>query len=103
MYAIVEIKKKQYKVSEGETIRVDRMLNEPGESLEFDSVMLLAEEKEVHVGTPFVEGAKVRMTVKEEFRDKKVRVVKFKRRKGYERTHGHRQTYTLLSVDQITL
>ncbi len=101
MYAIVEVKGKQYKAVEGETIRVDKISMEAGESFDVESIMLLSKDEDVTVGTPFVKGAKVSFTIKGSQRSKKIRVVKFKRRKGYERNHGHRQDYTLLTVNSI--
>jgi large subunit ribosomal protein L21 len=64
-------------------------------------VLLLSGEGDPKVGTPYVEGAKVTAVIKDSFKDKKVKVFKFKRRKGYKRTQGHRQNYTLLQVEDI--
>ncbi len=101
MYALVEIKGKQYKAEKGAVLKVDKFANEAGDKVEFDSVLLLSGEGEPKVGTPYVEGAKVTAVIKDSFKDKKVKVFKFKRRKGYKRTQGHRQNYTLLQVEDI--
>ena len=101
MYALVEIKGKQYKAEKGAVLRVDKFSNEAGEKVEFDSVLYLSGEGDPKVGAPYVEGAKVTAVVKDAFKDKKVKVFKFKRRKGYKRTQGHRQQYTLLQVEDI--
>jgi len=100
MYALVEIKGKQYKAEKGTKLKVDLMDQEKGSKVEFDSV-LLTSDKEVKVGTPYVKDAKVTATVEDHFKDKKVLVFKFKRRKGYRRKQGHRQQYTLLKVNDI--
>ncbi len=100
MYALVEILGKQYKAEKGSLLKVDRMDKEAGAKVEFESVLMFGGDKVV-VGTPYVEGAKIVATVKEEIKDKKVTIFKFKRRKGYQRQQGHRQKYTLIQVDKI--
>ncbi len=102
MYALVEIKGKQYKVEKGSQIRVDLLGEEAGKTVEFDSVLMLAGDKEPKIGKPYVEGAKVTATVGEIVKDKKVNVIKFKRRKGYHRNQGHRQKYCMIEVKDIT-
>ncbi len=101
MYALVEIKGKQYKAEKGSVLKVDKFDNQAGDKVEFDSVLLISGEGEPKVGTPYVEGAKVTAVVKDNVKDKKVKVLKFKRRKGYKKTQGHRQQYTLLEVESI--
>ena len=101
MYALVDIKGKQYKAEKGGTLRIDRISKEAGDKVEFDSVLLFSDEDRVEVGTPFVKGIKVTATVEEHVSDKKVIVFKMKRRKGYRRKRGHRQHYTILKVDKI--
>ena len=103
MYALVEIKGKQYKAVKGSVLKVDRFDVAVGDSLEFDKVMLVSDEKETKVGAPYVVGAKVTATIGETIKDKKVIVFKKKRRKGYKKTQGHRQQYTLLTVEDIKL
>ena len=101
MYALVEIKGKQYKAKKGEVLKIDRIAQVKGESVDFDTVLLLRGEDSVKVGTPYVDGASVKATVEDHGRDKKVVVFKYKRRKNYRRKRGHRQQYTLLKVDDI--
>jgi len=102
MYALVEIKGKQYKVVEGDVLTVDKLENEAGDSLEFDTVLLTSNEGDVKVGTPYVDGVKVQATVEEHAKGIKIFVHKFKRRKGYRRKQGHRQQYSKLKVTGIT-
>ncbi|MBB6479034.1 50S ribosomal protein L21 [Spirochaeta isovalerica] len=103
MYALVEIKGKQYKAEKGSVLRVDRFDAEAGQSLELDKVMLVSDDKETKIGTPYVDGAKVTAKIGETIKDKKVIVFKKKRRKGYKKTQGHRQQYTMLTVEDIKL
>lgn len=102
MYALVEIKGKQYKVAEGDTLNVDKLEKESGDALEFDTVLLTSDEGKVKVGTPYVSGVKVTATVEEHGKGDKIVVKKFKRRKGYRRTQGHRQQYSTIKVTGIT-
>ncbi len=101
MYALVDIKGKQYRAEKGVKLKVDRIQNKAGDRIEFDTVLLLSDDDRVEVGTPFVKGIKVKATVEDHVSDKKVTVYKMKKRKGYRRTKGHRQQYTLLTVEDI--
>ena len=101
MYALVEIKGKQYKAEKGAVLKVDRIDSEKGESLEFDKVLMLSNDSDVKIGTPYVEGIKVQGSVEDQIKDKKVIVFKYKRRKNYRRTQGHRQQYTLVKIKDI--
>ena len=103
MYALVEIKGKQYKAVKGSVLKVDRFDAAVGDSLEFDKVMLVSDEKETKVGAPYVAGAMVTAKIGDTIKDKKVIVFKKKRRKGYKKTQGHRQQYTMLTVEDIKL
>ena len=102
MYALVEIKGKQYKAREGATLTVDHLNREAGTTVEFSTVMMLRGDSEPKIGRPYIEGAKVTATVGESFKAPKVRVLKFKRRKGYHRMRGHRQQYTVIKVEGIS-
>jgi len=102
MYAVIKSGGKQYKVSEGQTLQVERLDVEEGASVDIDQVLLLADGDEVTVGTPYVEGGKVTATVKSHGQGKKVDIVKFRRRKDYHRHHGHRQDYTELQITGIS-
>ena len=101
MFAVFESGGKQHRVSEGDVIRVERLSGEPGQSVEFDHVLLVSEGDDVAVGAPYVEGGKVTAEVVEQGRADKVRVIKFKRRKNYLRRAGHRQQYTAVRITGI--
>ena len=101
MYALVEIKGKQYKVEQGSLIKVDLLGEEAGNKVEFDTVLMLSGDKGPKIGQPYVKGAKVTATVGETVKGTKVMVLKFKKRKGYHRTQGHRQKYSLIKVNEI--
>lgn len=102
MYAVIKTGGKQYRVNEGDTIRVESLGVGEGESVEFDNVLMVGEEgKEPKIGAPYVEGGKVTGTVKAEGRHKKIDVIKFKRRKNYRRHYGHRQPYVEVEITGI--
>lgn len=101
MYALVEIKGKQYKAEKGTLLKVDKIDSEKGDSLEFDKVLMLSNDSDVKIGTPYVEGIKVQGSVEDQIKDKKIIVFKYKKRKNYKRTQGHRQQYTLVRVNDI--
>ncbi|MFO7850564.1 MAG: 50S ribosomal protein L21 [Spirochaetia bacterium] len=102
MYALVEIKGKQYKAEEGKTLKVDRIENETGEKVEFETVLMTGGNESTKIGAPYVKGAKVEATVEDHGRGSKIKVFKFKRRNGYRRKAGHRQNYSLLKVTGIS-
>ena len=101
MYAVVETGGKQYKVSPGETIEVEKLPLEVGQKVELDRVLLISDEDKVEVGSPIVKGAKVVATVTGQSKGKKVIVFKYKPRNRYRCKSGHRQTYTRLRIDKI--
>jgi large subunit ribosomal protein L21 len=101
VYAVFRTGGKQYRASKGDRLRVERLEAEVGDTVEFDQVLLVGEGSNVTVGKPTVTGGKVQATVRAQGRNKKVEVVKFKRRKSYKRMHGHRQFYTELEVTSI--
>lgn len=101
MYAIVETGGKQYKVSAGETIEVEKLPCEVGEQIELDRVLLVADGKQVHIGQPTVPGAKVLATVTDHIKSPKVIVFKYMPKERYRRKKGHRQGYTRLTIDEI--
>jgi len=100
-YAIVESGGKQYKAVPGGTIEVDRLSHPEGAQIELDQVLLVADGEKVTVGTPTVKGAKVKATVEEHFKGRKVIVFKYIPRERYRRRRGHRQQYTRLRIDAI--
>lgn len=102
MYAVIKTGGKQYRVTEGQTLKVEKLEVEEGASVEFDTVLMIADGGQVKVGTPYVEGARVSATVKSQGRGPKVRIIKFRRRKHYRKTQGHRQSYTEVRIGGIS-
>ena len=101
MYAIVEISGQQFKVEEGKKVYVHRLAAEEGASVEFDKVLLVENEGDVKVGTPVVEGAKVKASVIEHLKADKVIIFRKKRRKTFERKNGNRQCMTQILIEAI--
>jgi len=102
MYAIVEIGGQQFKVQKAQKLFVNLLENEAGSDLEIDKVMLLADGENIQVGTPVVEGAKVKAKVLDHVKADKILVFKKKRRKGYQKMNGHRQPMTQIQIEDIT-
>ncbi|MCU0766574.1 MAG: 50S ribosomal protein L21 [Gammaproteobacteria bacterium] len=102
MYAVIQTGGKQYRVTEGAKVRVEKLPVDEGGTVELDKVMLVADGDNVTVGTPFVAGGKVTATVKAHGRAKKVYIVKFRRRKHHLKRQGHRQWYTELQITGIS-
>ncbi len=100
MYAVIKTGGKQYRVSEGDTLKVEKLDVAAGETIEFDQVLMLGGE-EIKIGTPVVEGAKVAAEVVSHGRGKKVTIIKFRRRKHSRRQQGHRQWFTELKITGI--
>ena len=101
IYAIIETGSKQYKVTPGQTIDVDRLDVTEGGTVELDKVLLIDNGDRVTVGTPTIDGAKVIATSKEEGKGKKIIVLKYKSKVRYRKKTGHRQLYTRLVIDEI--
>ncbi len=101
MYAIVNINGQQFKVTEKQSLYVHRLEAGEGDKVEFDQVMLVDNNGTCKVGTPVLDGAKVTATVKSHLKDDKVIVFKKKRRKGYQKSNGHRQALTQITIDGI--
>ena len=103
MYAVIKTGGKQYKVREGQVLRIESLDANEGDSVEFDQVMMVGEGADVKVGTPTVEGAKVSATVTANGRGKKVTIIKFRRRKNRSRLkQGHRQNFTEVEIKKIS-
>lgn len=102
MYAIVKTGGKQYQVSSGDRLRVEKLAGNVGDSIELNDVLMLVDEDNVNIGTPLVDGAKVTAQIVEQGKAKKIKVFKKKRRKGYRLMRGHRQAYTALSITEIS-
>lgn len=103
MYAIVETGGKQYSLKEGDTVRVELLEGEKGGQVVIESVLAARTDKGLQVGRPLLEGARVIGTIVKHGRGRKIRVFKFKRRKGYRKRQGHRQGYTEIHIDKIEL
>jgi len=101
MYAVIKTGGKQYRLSEGDTVRVETLDAEEGASVEFDNILMVADGDNITVGAPYVEGGKVVAKVKAHGRHKKIEIIKFNRRKHYDKRTGHRQNYTELEVTSI--
>ncbi|AVP98203.1 50S ribosomal protein L21 [Ahniella affigens] len=101
MYAVVVTGGKQYRVMQGESLRVELLDAAPGSEVTFDQVLLIGDGDAITVGQPTVAGAKVTATVKEHGRADKVKIVKFRRRKHHRKQMGHRQHYTLVQITGI--
>jgi len=102
MYAIIRTGGKQYQVAAGDTLRVEKLQGEVGETVELSDVLLVADGDDVKVGQPVVEGARIVAKIAEQGKAKKVLVFKKKKRKGYRVRNGHRQLFTALSIEEIT-
>jgi len=101
MYAIIETGGKQYKVQEGDVIFVEKLAAEDGAQVTFDKVLAVSKEGSVDFGSPLVAGATVEAKVLGQGKSKKIIVFKFKPKKGYKRTQGHRQPYTKVQIEKI--
>ena len=101
MYAVVVTGGKQYRVMQGETLKVEKIDLEEGKSIDFTDVLLLGDGDKVTVGAPLVKGAKVTATIKSHGRLDKVRIIKFRRRKHHRKQMGHRQHYTEIEITGI--
>lgn len=101
MYAVIKTGGKQYRVEEGDLLKVEKIETPTGESVEFDQVLLVADGDKVSVGQPLVDGAKVTAEVVEQGRHKKIKIVKFRRRKHSRKQQGHRQWFTEVKITGI--
>jgi large subunit ribosomal protein L21 len=101
MYAVISTGGKQYKVQPGETVLVEKLAGEAGDKITFDQVLLVADDQQVAVGRPHVDGATVTGEIVEQGLGDKVIVYKFKRRKNYRRKNGHRQAYTAVKINDV--
>ncbi len=102
MYAVIKTGGKQYRVTEGQTLKVEKLDVEEGAAVDFDQVLMIADGDRIQVGAPYLDGARVSATVKSQGRSPKVLIVKFRRRKHYRKTQGHRQSYTELKISGIS-
>ena len=103
MHAIIETGGKQYKVAEGDVVYIEKLDQEAGDTVKFDQVLAVIDGEKATFGTPVVEGAKVEATVVKNGKGKKVRVYKYKAKKGYHKRQGHRQPYTKVEIGKISV
>lgn len=103
MYAVIRTGGKQYRVVPGQTIRLESLVGEPGSKVQLNEVLLVESDGKLQAGAPLLANAKVEATVLEHDRAKKIIVFKKKRKKQYRRTNGHRQNFTAVRIDSITL
>ena len=101
MYAVVATGGKQYKVQEGDVLRVEKLTGAVGDEVAFDQVLLLGAGEDVRIGQPVVDGAVVKGKIVQQGKSRKILVFKYKRRKRYRRKQGHRQPYTAVKIDAI--
>ena len=101
MYAIIESCGRQYKVAEGDVVFFEKLDTEEGKKITFDNVVLVSDDKKVEVGAPYVKGVKVEGKVLSHGKGKKILVYKYKAKKNYRRTQGHRQPYTKVEITKI--
>ena len=103
MTAIIVTGGKQYKVAEGDTLFIEKLPVEAGETVKFDQVLALLDGDKATFGTPVVEGASVEASVVKNGKGKKIRIFKYKPKKGYRKRQGHRQPYTKVTIGKITV
>ena len=101
MYAVIATGGKQYRVAEGDIIKIERLPAEAGSEIEFDKVLMVGAGADVTIGAPYVEGGKVSATVRAHGRGEKIEIVKMRRRKHYRKQMGHRQDYTEVQIGAI--
>jgi large subunit ribosomal protein L21 len=103
VYAVILTGGKQYRVSEGDVVRVEKLDAEPGTLVEFKDVLLVKTEDKTYIGQPAVQGASVSGTLKSQEKDDKILVFKYKKKKQYRRTRGHRQQHSEVVIDKINM
>ena len=103
MYAIVQTGGKQYKVSPGDQLKVEKIKGEPGDKVELDQILAIIEPDNLRLGAPILDNVAINATLVKTARDRKIIVYKKKRRHGYHKKQGHRQWYSLLKIDSINI
>lgn len=102
MYAVIKTGGKQYRVNEGDTLKVEKLAVDAGKEVVFDEVLLLNDGKKIEVGTPIIKKAKVSATVEKHGKDKKITIIKFRRRKHSMTKQGHRQLFSKIKINKIS-
>ncbi len=103
MYAVIQTGGKQYRVEEGATLKIEKLEAGVDENVEFDKVLMVQSGESVTIGQPFIDGGKVTATVESQGRHKKVKIIKFRRRKHHMKQMGHRQYYTEVRITGISV
>jgi|TARA_Y100000768_G_scaffold383042_1_gene364505 large subunit ribosomal protein L21 len=103
MYAVIKTGGKQHKVAEGEILKVEKLKASEGEPIDITDVLLIEKDGEVTLGSPFIEGAKVTAKILRHGKEDKVTIIKMKRRKDYRKKQGHRQNYSEIQIEQISV
>jgi|TARA_B110000240_G_C13433628_1_gene424858 large subunit ribosomal protein L21 len=102
MYAVIATGGKQYRVEQGDVLRVEKLNVEEGGIVDFDQVLMMGTGESVSIGAPYIDGGKVSAEVRAHGRAKKIEIIKFKRRKHHRKQMGHRQSYTELVIKEIS-
>ena len=103
MYAVIKTGGKQHKVAEGEILKVEKLKASEGEPVDMTDVLLIEKDGEVTLGSPYIEGAKVTVKILRHGKEDKVTIIKMKRRKDYRKKQGHRQNYSEIQIEQISV
>ena len=103
MYAVIKTGGKQFKVSEGETLKIEKLSSEVGKKISINDVLTFVDGEKVIIGAPIIEGASVNATIVSHGRGDKVKIFKMNRRKHYKKSQGHRQSFTEIKVDKIAV
>lgn len=103
MYAVIKTGGKQHKVAEGEILKVEKLKASEGEPVDITDVLLIEKDGEVTLGSPFIEGAKVTAKILRHGKEDKLTIIKMKRRKDYRKKQGHRQNYSEIQIEQISV
>jgi len=101
MYAVIKTGGRQYRVMQGETLRVEKLAGDVGAAIKFEGVLLVGSGEDIQLGAPLVAGAVVAATIKSHGRGEKIRIIKFRRRKHHQKQMGHRQYYTEVEIGEI--
>lgn len=101
MYAVIKTGGKQYRVNAGERIKVEKLVAEVGETVTLDQILMVSDGEKTTIGSPIIKGATVKATVVSHGRGDKVMIFKFRRRKHYRKTQGHRQSFTEIKIEAI--
>ncbi|NRA44142.1 MAG: 50S ribosomal protein L21 [Oligoflexales bacterium] len=101
MYAVIKAGAHQYRVKEGDSLRIDKVDGAAGDTIQFDKVLMVSGGEQANVGAPYLESASVEAVITEQTRDPKIIVFKFKRRKNYKKKRGHKQPVTVVEIKKI--